>query len=108
MNGFTILTSSIEQIWCGTCRGLKGKRCTHDVKIRGFALKTERGRHLKRPWDFNYLYLLFNIMNFIVLIAAVVALPSSLRKVPNLLQNAVQGVSKKLQPLNILRYSYCS
>ena len=38
MNGFTILMSSIEQIWCGTCRGFKGRRCTQDVKIRGFAL----------------------------------------------------------------------
>ena len=30
-----------------------------DVKIRGL---TERGRHLKRTWDFNYSSLLYNIL----------------------------------------------
>ena len=51
MHGFTILMS-----------------CTQDVRIRGFALQTERGRHVKRPWDFNYsIYFLYNIIHFIVL-----------------------------------------
>ena len=31
----------------------KDRRCTQDMKIRGFALQTEQGRHLKRPSNFN-------------------------------------------------------
>ena len=43
----------------------KGKRCVQGVKICGFALQTERGRHGELPSDLNYSSLFYNILNSI-------------------------------------------
>ena len=64
MHGFTILMSSILSKFGMThVAASKGRHCAivhaEDVKIRGL---TERGRHLKRRWDFNYSSLLYNIL----------------------------------------------
>lgn len=57
-----------------TCR-----RCIPDVIICDSPLYTERGRRLELPQD-NYFFLFYSIMNFIVVLAVVVARPSCLFK----------------------------
>ena len=62
----------------------KGKRCVQSVKICGFALWTERGRHGELPWDLNYSSLFYYILTSIVLTAVAVTLPFCLLKFPNI------------------------
>ncbi len=87
MHGFTILMISIEQIWCGTCLGFKSQALYTRRENPWFCVVNRTRTTSKNAHGILIIQssLFCNIMNFIVLIAVVVALPFCLLKVPNML-----------------------
>ena len=77
-----ILMSSIERIWCGTCRGFKRQALYTRREDPWFCVVNRTRTTSKTPMGFKYSSLMFNIMSLIVLIAVLVTLPFCLLKAP--------------------------
>ncbi len=54
MHGFMILMSSIEQIWCGTCRGFKRQALYTTREDPWFCVVNRTRTTSKTPMGFNY------------------------------------------------------